>query len=124
MSSIRLYPVLSSSLLFVWQPTGKTAFGFSFTKRISVGRKEHRVTMLGLNARKKLQAVFLLLAITAVVYAKVTGPEPGYTSAPNDNGNCVACHDTFHTENVGPGSVTVTGEGDEGVPIGGVYEPG
>ena len=80
--------------------------------------------MLGLNTRKKLQAVFLLLAITAVVYAKVTGPEPGYTNAPNDNGSCVACHDTFHSENVGPGSVTITGEGDNGVPIGGIYEPG
>lgn len=74
--------------------------------------------MLGLNARKKLQAVFLLLTITAVVYAKVTGPEPGYTNAPNDIGNCVFCHDTFHTENFGPGSISITGE-----PIGGVYEP-
>jgi Reeler domain len=80
--------------------------------------------MLGLNTRKKLQAVFLLLTITAVVYAKVTGPEPGYTNAPNDNGSCVACHDTFHSENIGPGSVTITGEGDNGVPIGGIYEPG
>ena len=74
--------------------------------------------MSGLSLRKKLQAVFLLLAITAVVYAKITGPDPGYTNAPNDLGNCVACHDSFHTENVGPGSVTVTGS-----PVGGVYQP-
>src|SRR5207253_4601377 len=74
--------------------------------------------MLGLNYKKKLQAVALLLTITAVVYAKITGPEPGYTGAPNDLGNCVACHDTFHTENVGPGSINLTGG-----PIGGVYVP-
>jgi hypothetical protein len=80
--------------------------------------------MLGLNTRKKLQAVFLLLTITAVVYAKVTGPEPGYTNAPNDLGSCVACHDTFHVENVGPGSVMITGDPVTGVPIGGIYEPG
>lgn len=75
--------------------------------------------MLGLKTRKKLQAAALLLVITAVVYAKVTGPEPGYTNAPNDIGNCVFCHDTFHTENVGPGSISITGD-----PIGGVYVPG
>ncbi|MFL6276679.1 MAG: choice-of-anchor V domain-containing protein [Blastocatellia bacterium] len=75
--------------------------------------------MLGLNYKKKLQAVALLLTITAVVYAKITGPEPGYTNAPNDLGNCVACHDTFHIENVGPGSVTVSGG-----PINGLYQPG
>lgn len=75
--------------------------------------------MTGLSLRKKLQAVLLLLTITAVVYAKITGPEPGYTGAPSDLGNCVACHDTFHTENVGPGTINLTGE-----PIGGVYVPG
>lgn len=80
--------------------------------------------MSGVSIRKKLQAVVLLLGITVVVYAKVTGPEPGYTNAPNDIGSCVACHDTFHAENVGTGSVTLTGEGDTGVPIGGIYEPG
>src|SRR5437868_15512077 len=75
--------------------------------------------MSGLNIRKKLQAVALLLTITAVVYAKITGPDAGYTNAPNDSGNCVVCHDTFHTEDVGPGSVTVSGG-----PINGLYEPG
>src|SRR3954471_13632216 len=79
--------------------------------------------MLGLNTRKKLQAIFLLLVITGVVYAKVTGPEPGYTNAPNDLGNCTACHDT-NLENSGPGSVTITGDPVTGVPIGGIYEPG
>jgi len=74
--------------------------------------------MLGLNARKKLQAILLVLVITAVVYAKVTGPEPGYTNAPNDLGNCTACHDTSPA-NIGSGSVNITGE-----PIGGIYEPG
>lgn len=75
--------------------------------------------MLGLSTGKKLQTVALLLTITAVVYAKITGPDPGYTNAPSDIGNCVACHDTFHTENVGPGSLTVSGG-----PINGVYQPG
>ncbi|HEY9230887.1 MAG TPA: choice-of-anchor V domain-containing protein [Blastocatellia bacterium] len=59
------------------------------------------------------------MTITAVVYAKITGPDAGYTNAPNDIGNCVFCHDTFHTENVGPGSVTVSGG-----PINGLYQPG
>ncbi|MFL6216623.1 MAG: choice-of-anchor V domain-containing protein [Blastocatellia bacterium] len=68
-----------------------------------------------MSLRKKLQAVLLLLTITAVVYAKITGPDAGYTNAPNDLGNCTACHDT-HSENSGPGSVTVTGN-----PLSGVY---
>jgi len=75
--------------------------------------------MLGMSLTKKLQAVLLLLTITVVVYAKITGPEPGYTGGPGELGTCVACHDTFHTENVGPGTINLTGD-----PIGGVYEPG
>lgn len=75
--------------------------------------------MSGLSLRKKLQALFLLLVVTAAVTAKITGPEPGYTGAPNELGTCVACHDSFHTENVGPGTINLTGD-----PIDGVYEPG
>jgi hypothetical protein len=74
--------------------------------------------MLGLSYRKRLQAVALLLTVTAVVYAKITGPDPGYTDAPNDIGNCTACHDTSSV-NSGQGSVSLTGD-----PIDGVYEPG
>jgi hypothetical protein len=74
--------------------------------------------MSGLNGRKKLQAILMLLAITAVVYAKVTGPEPGYTNGPNELGNCTACHDT-NPANTGSGGVSVTGDA-----IGGLYEPG
>src|ERR1051325_9990465 len=75
--------------------------------------------MSRLNGIQKLQLLVIFLAMSLVVYAKVTGPEPGYTNAPGDLGNCTACHDTFHTENVGPGSVNVTGG-----PIGGIYQPG
>src|ERR1700759_3938761 len=73
--------------------------------------------MLKLNLRKKIQAAALLLVATVVVYAKVTGPDPGYTNAPNDIGNCTFCHDT-NTLNSGTGTVTVSGG-----PVGGVYEP-
>ena len=79
--------------------------------------------MLGMNGRKKVQAALLLLLITAVVYAKVTGPDAGYTNAPREFGNCTACHDT-NLENSGPGTLTVTGDPNTGAPIGGVYEPG
>src|SRR5262249_5253329 len=58
-----------------------------------------------------------VLVIAVAVYAKVTGPDPGYTGAPGDIGNCVFCHDTFHTENSGPGTVTISGQ-----PA--VYQPG
>jgi len=63
--------------------------------------------------------LILFLAMSLVVYAKVTGPEAGYTGASGDLGTCVACHDTYHTENVGPGSVAVSGG-----PIGGIYQLG
>jgi hypothetical protein len=75
--------------------------------------------MLRLNGIKKLQLLILFLAMSLVVYAKVTGPEAGYTGASGDLGTCVACHDTYHTENVGPGSVAVSGG-----PIGGIYQLG
>jgi len=47
------------------------------------------------------------LFVAAVAYAKITGPDAGYTDAPGDLGNCTACHDTFHDPNVGPGSLSV-----------------
>ena len=75
--------------------------------------------MLKVQGKQKLQAIILILLTAAVVYAKVTGPEAGYTSAPGDINSCVACHDTFHEANVGPGSVRV-----EGGPVNGVYQPG
>ncbi|MCI0485219.1 MAG: hypothetical protein L0229_01200 [Blastocatellia bacterium] len=67
--------------------------------------------------KQKLQAVILVSIVTIVAYASVTGPEPRYTNAPGDLGNCVSCHDTFHEANVGSGSVTI-----DNVPA--VYEPG
>ena len=66
-----------------------------------------------------MQAVILVLLASVVVYAKITGPEASYTGAPGDINSCVACHDTFHEANVGPGSVRV-----EGGPINDVYQPG
>ena len=74
--------------------------------------------MLRLNGIKKLQVLVLLLTMSLVVYAKVTGPDAGYTGAPGDQGTCVACHDTS-AENSGGGSVNVTGG-----PVGGIYQPG
>lgn len=59
----------------------------------------------------------MILFAAAVAYAKITGPDAGYTNAPGDLGNCTACHDTFHDPNVGPGSVRVNN-----VPA--VYNPG
>jgi hypothetical protein len=73
--------------------------------------------MSNLHGKEKLQALVVILFVTAVAYASVTGPAAGYTNAPGDLGNCTSCHDTFHDPNVGPGSVRMTG-----VPA--VYTPG
>jgi Reeler domain-containing protein len=73
--------------------------------------------MFKLNRKEKLQSAVVILFVTTVAYAKITGPDAGYTNAPGDLGNCTSCHDTFHDPNVGPGSVSMTG-----VPA--VYEPG
>jgi len=70
-----------------------------------------------LNARRRLQAIILILFVTGVAYAKITGPDAGYTDAPGDIGNCTFCHDTYHQPNVGPGSVSIGG-------IPSVYNPG
>lgn len=64
--------------------------------------------MLRLGAKQKLQSIILLLMLTVVAYASVTGPEPGYTNAPGDLGNCTQCHD-HHAANMGTGSVKITG---------------
>ena len=67
---------------------------------------------------KKLKVVFLVLFSAVVVYAKVTGPEPGYTGAPGDIGSCINCHnDPIELPNVGPGSISITG-------IPAPYQPG
>lgn len=73
--------------------------------------------MLRVCSKEKLQAAVLILVVTAVAYAKITGPDAGYTNAPGDLGNCTSCHDTFHEPNVGPGSVRMNG-----LPL--VYDPG
>lgn len=73
--------------------------------------------MFKLRSKAKLQAAVLILFVTAVAYAKITGPDAGYTNAPGDLGNCTACHDTYEQPNVGPGSVRMTG-----VPT--IYIPG
>lgn len=70
-----------------------------------------------LNGTRKLQTIILVLFVTSVAYAKITGPDAGYTDAPGDLGNCTACHDSFELPNVGPGSVNLTG-----APA--VYNPG
>ncbi len=58
---------------------------------------------------KRVQTIILILSITVIAYASVTGPDARYTGAPGDIGNCVNCHDTFETENRGPGRVTIGG---------------
>lgn len=70
-----------------------------------------------LNGTRRLQTIILVLFVTSVAYAKITGPDAGYTDAPGDLGNCTACHDSFEIPNVGPGSVNLTG-----APA--VYSPG
>ncbi|MEK6322308.1 MAG: choice-of-anchor V domain-containing protein [Acidobacteriota bacterium] len=70
-----------------------------------------------LSGKKQIQALALVLFTAVVAYAKITGPDWGYTNAPGDLGNCTACHDTFHDPDVGPGSVRMNN-----VPA--VYNPG
>lgn len=70
-----------------------------------------------LSGKKQIQALSLVLFTAVVAYAKITGPDWGYTNATGDLGNCTACHDTFHDPNVGPGSVRMNN-----VPA--VYNPG
>ncbi len=72
--------------------------------------------MFSFRIRRKLQAVIFILISAAVAYGYVTGPDARYTGAPGDIGSCVQCHDTFHEANMGPGSVTISGN-----PA--VYEP-
>jgi hypothetical protein len=60
-----------------------------------------------LAVKKKVQAVVLMLVASVVAYASASGPEPGYTGAPADIGNCTHCHDTYEVANVGPGSVRI-----------------
>ena len=70
-------------------------------------------------SKHRIQSFVVIMFAAIDAYAKITGPDPGYTHAPGDLGNCVACHDTYHEANVGPGSVRV-----EGGPINGVYQLG
>jgi hypothetical protein len=72
--------------------------------------------MLELTAKQRLQSIVLLLFVSIAAYASVKGPEPGYTDAPGDLGNCTACHD-HNLVNSGPGSVKVNG-------LPSIYEPG
>jgi hypothetical protein len=72
--------------------------------------------MLQLAGKKQVQTVVLLLFVCVTAYASVMGPDPGYTDAPGDQGNCTACHD-HNLVNTGPGSVRVNG-------LPSVYEPG
>lgn len=72
--------------------------------------------MLKLTGKRKLQSIVLVLFVSIAAYASVKGPEPGYTDAPGDLGNCTACHD-HNLANSGPGSVKVNG-------LPSIYEPG
>jgi hypothetical protein len=72
--------------------------------------------MFKLTGKQKLQTAVLVLFLSIAAYASVKGPDPGYTDAPGDLGNCTACHD-HNLLNSGPGSVGV-----KGLPS--VYQPG
>lgn len=72
--------------------------------------------MLKLSVKRKVQVVIAILFLVASVYASVVGPDPGYTNAPGDIGNCTVCHDT-NAVNSGGGSVTITG-------LPAIYQPG
>jgi hypothetical protein len=71
-----------------------------------------------LHTNQRIKASVLILFLVGVVYASaLNGPEPGYTNAPGDIGNCTVCHDHPGQINVGSGNVRV-----DGVPT--VYESG
>ena len=68
------------------------------------------------SVKHKIRALVILSLITVAAYASIMGPEPRYTGAPGDLGNCTTCHDD-NTANTGSGSVTLGS-------IPSVYEPG
>ena len=68
--------------------------------------------------KKKIQAVILVLLITVIAYASVTGPEARHTGAPGDIGTCYDCHDKVLSGiNAGSGDVLING-------LPAVYQPG
>ncbi|HJQ70374.1 MAG TPA: choice-of-anchor V domain-containing protein [Blastocatellia bacterium] len=74
--------------------------------------------MFKLKSKRKIQAVAMVLLITAIAYASATGPEARYTGAPGDIGTCYNCHDAVTSGiNSGSGSVQING-------LPSVYEPG
>lgn len=74
--------------------------------------------MFKLKGKRKIQAVLLVLLVTAIAYASATGPEARYTGAPGDIGTCYNCHDAVASGiNSGGGGVQING-------LPAVYEPG
>jgi hypothetical protein len=63
--------------------------------------------MMNLNSKQKIQLVVVFLFLPIMAYASQFGPDFGYTGAPNDNGNCTACH--VGNAGSGSGSVSITG---------------
>ena len=86
------------------------------TIRLRVQTEKGLWKMFSLRAKQKLQFIILLLMAPIAVYASVNGPEPGYTNAPGDLGNCTQCHDK-HAVGTGSGGVAING-------LPAVYEPG
>jgi hypothetical protein len=72
--------------------------------------------MFSVTVKQKVQIAVLILFASVTAYASASGPEPGYTNAPGDLGNCTACHD-HHLVNEGSGSVRING-------LPNFYEPG
>ncbi|MEK6299672.1 MAG: choice-of-anchor V domain-containing protein [Acidobacteriota bacterium] len=91
-----------------------SATGATTRRWFRAGRESGK--MARFQAKQKLQIAIVMLFATIVAYASVQGPEPGYTNAPNDLGNCTSCHDK-HLVDTGPGNVRISG-------LPAVYQPG
>jgi hypothetical protein len=73
-----------------------------------------------MKSKRKLQVIMFIFLVALAAYAYHSGPDKGYTGAPGDIQEglaCAACHDTYHTPNVGPGRIQIINN-----PA--VYQPG
>ncbi len=66
-----------------------------------------------------MKALLFLIAIPFLLYANSSGPDPGYSGVPGENGTCAACHGTGASSvNTKGGSVTINFGGSQ------TYVPG
>lgn len=55
-------------------------------------------------------AFFFVLIFVGLTVGFSFGPPPGYTGAPQDFGTCIACHSTYPGLNLGPATLSITGQ--------------